>query len=75
MTKHYKLEEIKVGNHLLFKRIGVDDFRMWWTVIGFSNEMIKIKIAEMGYEDEIYIELKDIESLQSINDKRFQKGN
>lgn len=69
----YKLEEIKIGNQIRFKRIGIDDFDMYWTVIGFNNKMIQVKINEMEFKDELYIDLDNIESLLDVNDTRYVK--
>lgn len=68
----FKLENIELGNQILFQRQGIDDFRMWWTVVGFSGAMIRVKIDEMGYNDELFIDANDIESLQGINDTRYK---
>ena len=69
----YKLEDVKIGNHILFSRTGIDDFRMYWTVIGLYNGMIQVKIDEMGFKDELFIDVKDIEILQNVNDTRYSK--
>ncbi|QCX38177.1 hypothetical protein FF125_06935 [Aureibaculum algae] len=68
----YKIDDIKIGNHVSFKRNGIDDFGMYWTVIGFLNGMVQVKIKEMGNDDELYIDVDDIESLQNVNDTRYQ---
>ena len=70
--RKYKIEDIKIGNQVLFKRTGIDDFRMYWTVIGFLKGMIQVKIKEMGHDDELYIDVADIESLHDVNDTRYQ---
>lgn len=49
----YALADIKIGNHVRFLRNGTDDFRMDWTVIGFYEGMVRVKIQEMGYNEEI----------------------
>ena len=69
----FKIEDIKIGNHVRFKRQGVNDFEMEWTVINFYNDMIQIKIDEMGFKDELYIDVDDIESLINVNDTRYSK--
>jgi len=71
MKKH-KIEDIKIGNHVMFKRTGIEDFKMSWTVIGFLNGMVEVKIDEMGYVDELFIDLDDIISLQDVKDTRYQ---
>ena len=67
----YKLEDIEIGNLVMFKRIGIKDFRMYWTVVGFRNNMIRVKIDDMGDKDELYISITDIEILDDVDDKRF----
>lgn len=69
--RKYELEDIKVGNHVMFKRIGIDDFQMYWTVIGFRDNMIHVKIDDMGDKGELYIDITDIEILEDVDDKRF----
>lgn len=69
----YKIEDVKIGNHVIFSRAGINDFRMYWTVIGFYNEMIRVKIQEMGCDDELYIDVNDIEILLNVNDTRYNK--
>jgi|GEM_PF-4076567 len=59
----YNLTDINIGDEILFSRAGIDDFRMYWKVIGFHEEMINIEIDEMGYEDKLYIDAKDIEKV------------
>ena len=67
----YTLSDINVGNHVRFIRNGIDDFRMDWTVIGFYEGMIRVKIKEMGYDEEIFIDAADIETLLQVNDTRY----
>ncbi len=67
----YNIEDIKIGNHVSFKRTGIDDFDMNWTVVGFLNGMIKVKIHEMGFNDELYIDIEDVNSLHNVNDTRY----
>lgn len=68
---NYKLEDVKIGNHVTFSRAGVKDFGMYWTVLGFEKGMIQVKIAEMGFNDKIYINPSDILILLDINDTRY----
>ena len=72
MMGKYKIDDIKIGNQVSFKRNGIDDFGMNWTVIGFLNGMVQVKIKEMGYDDELYIDVDDIELLQNVNDTRYK---
>jgi len=70
--KKYALEDIKRGNHVIFKRTGVNDFDLHWTVVGFHNKMIEVKIEEMGHSDQIFIDVDDIQSLLEVNDTRYK---
>lgn len=69
----FKFEDVKIGNHVIFSIPGVNDFRMYWTVIGFQEDAIKIKIAEMGNNDVRYIKASDIEILLDVNDMRYNQ--
>lgn len=71
----YKLGDVKIGNHIIFLRPGIEDFRMYWAVIGFHGNMIRVKIAEMGNYDELYIDASDIEILLDVNDMRYTNPN
>ena len=70
----YALSDIKIGDHVLFIRNGIDDFRMYWTVIGFHKDLIRVKIKEMGCDDELYIDVADIERVFDAKDTRYIKG-
>jgi hypothetical protein len=67
----YKIEDVKLGNHVMFKRSGVPDFNMHWTVVGYLNGMIEVRIREMSYIDKVHIDLKDITSLLDVYDNQF----
>jgi hypothetical protein len=45
----------------MFFRKGINDFRMYWTVIGFYEEMLYIEIDEKDNKDKLYLEVNDIE--------------
>lgn len=66
IMKKYTLEDVKIGDQLMFSRSGIDDFRMYWTVIDFHEKMIRVKIDEMGCWDELYIDAEDIEILHHV---------
>lgn len=70
--KKYTLADIKRGNQVLFTRKGIEDFRMYWTVIGFHNDMIEVKIDDMGNSDKLFIAVDDIEVLLNVNDTRYK---
>lgn len=73
MKSKYSIEDVEIGNQVSFKRNGIDDFDMNWTVIDFLNGMIKVKIHEMGFNDELYIDVNDITYLHKVQDYRFTK--
>lgn len=72
MMGKYKIDDIEIGNQALFKRNGIDDFGMNQTVIGFLNGMVQVTIKEMGYVDELYIDVDDIQFLHNVNDTRYK---
>jgi hypothetical protein len=45
----------------MFFRKGINDYRMYWTIIGFYEEMLYIEIDEKGYKDKLYLEVNDVE--------------
>ena len=57
----FQLHDFKIGDQVMFFRKGINDYRMYWTVIGFYEEMLYIEIDEMGYKDKLYIDVNDIE--------------
>jgi hypothetical protein len=58
----------------MFKRHGVHDFSMYWTVIAFQNGMIEVKINEMGNSDQLFIAAEDITKLSQVNDLRYNQN-
>jgi len=60
-TNEFQLHDFKIGDQVLFCRNGINDFRKYWKVIGFEDEMLYIEIDEMGYKDKLYIEVNDVE--------------
>ena len=38
----FQLHDFKIGDQVMFFRKGINDFRMYWKVIGFEEEMNKI---------------------------------
>ncbi|MBT9395080.1 hypothetical protein KLP40_18075 [Hymenobacter sp. NST-14] len=69
----YTLADLKVGNHVRFKRNGITDCDLYWTVIGFYGGMVRVKIKEMGCDDEIFIDVADIKQVLDVNDTRYIK--
>ena len=57
----FQLHDFKIGDRVMFFRKGINDFRMYWTVIGFYEEMLYIEIDENGYKDKLYIDVNDVE--------------
>ncbi|OXA87646.1 hypothetical protein [Flavobacterium hercynium] len=52
----YNFIDINTGDEILFSRTGIEDFQMYWKVIGFHEEMIHVEIDEMGNKDKLYID-------------------
>lgn len=59
----YSLNDIEIGDKVIFYRQGIEDFRLYWEVIDFPNNMIEIEINEMGYKDKILIDLENVEKV------------
>ena len=60
-TSEFELQDFKIGDQVLFFRNGINDFRMYWNVIGFDEGMLYIEIDEMGFKDKLYIDVNDVE--------------
>jgi hypothetical protein len=60
----FQLHDFKIGDQVMFFRNGINDYRMYWTVIGFYEEMLYIEIDENGYKDKLYIDVSDVEKHQ-----------
>ncbi|RZF57882.1 hypothetical protein [Sphingobacterium corticibacterium] len=59
----YNINDIKIGDELFFDRKGIDNHDLYWKVVGFHKEMIKIEIAAMGFQENLYIDVTDIKYL------------
>lgn len=57
----FQLHDFNIGDQILFFRNGINDFRMYWNVIGFDEGMLYIEIDEMGFKDKLYIDVNDVE--------------
>jgi hypothetical protein len=56
----YNSSNINIGDKVYFEREGLDNYNLYWTVIGFLDDMIEVEIDEMGHNDKIYIDFTDI---------------
>ncbi|MEQ3498299.1 hypothetical protein ABMY20_00915 [Tenacibaculum sp. SSH1-16] len=56
----YNSSNIKIGDKVYFEREGINNYNLYWTVLGFLDNMIEIEIDEMEYNDKIYIDFSDI---------------
>lgn len=64
--KIYTRKDLEKGYQVYFKRNGVPNHDLYWTVIDFNNDMVLVKILEMGYDDEINIDYNDITKVIEI---------
>jgi hypothetical protein len=55
---------ITVGDGVYFRRIGVNDFDLYWTVISINGNSLEIEINEMGEKDSIYIDINDVTAVE-----------
>jgi hypothetical protein len=51
---------ITIGDGVYFKRKGINNFDLYWTVISINGNSLEIEIDEMGAKDCIYIDRNDV---------------
>jgi len=66
---NYNINDVEIGDKVFFERVGIPNFDLYWTVIGFSEGMVHVKINEMGVDDNLHIDVNDIRILTKNNIK------
>lgn len=56
----YKIEDIKVGDKVFFRNNYIENFDLYWTVIGKNGNTLLLKINEMGCNSECSVKIGDI---------------
>ncbi len=62
---HYKIEEIQIGDEILFDDTHKVQHNLFWRVINkISNNQLIVEIREMGYAEKYIIAVKDVINLK-----------
>ena len=65
-TKHFSIDEIQVGDEILFDDLHKVQHNLFWRVVSkISNNRLIVEIREMGYAEKYIIAVKDVINLQS----------
>ncbi len=65
--KHYTIDDIQVGDEILFDDTHKVEHNLFWRVINkISNYQIIVEIREMGYAEKYIIAVKDVINLQKM---------
>ncbi|MEO6730950.1 MAG: hypothetical protein ABIN01_07015 [Ferruginibacter sp.] len=60
----FKMDEIHVGDEVLFKDAHPVQHNLFWRVINkLSNNQLIVEIREMGYADKCIVSVKDVINL------------
>jgi len=63
--KHYKIEDIHIGDEILFDDTHKVEHNLFWKVINkISNHELLVEIREMGYAEKYIIAVKDVINLR-----------
>lgn len=61
----FKIEDIQVGDEILFDNAGAVEHNLFWKVVNkISHSRLVVEIREMGFAQKIMIEARDVISLQ-----------
>ncbi|MEO6231397.1 MAG: hypothetical protein ABJB11_16745 [Ferruginibacter sp.] len=65
--KHYTIDDIQVGDEILFEDTHKVEHNLFWRVINkISNYQIIVEIREMGYAEKYIIAVKDVINLRKM---------
>jgi hypothetical protein len=63
--RHYKIEDIQIGDEILFDDTHKVEHNLFWKVINkISNNQLIVEIREMGYAEKYIIAVKDVINLK-----------
>lgn len=66
--QHYTIDEIQVGDEILFEDTHKVEHNLFWRVINkISNNRLIVEIKEMGYAEKYIIAVQDVINLQRSN--------
>jgi hypothetical protein len=66
--KHFKIEDIQIGDEILFDDEHKVHHNIFWRVINkISNNQLIVEIREMGYAEKYIIAVKDVINLHRGN--------
>ncbi|CAN5660048.1 hypothetical protein BH11BAC3_BH11BAC3_35630 [soil metagenome] len=64
---HYTIDDIQVGDEILFEDTHKVEHNLFWRVINkISNYQIIVEIREMGYAEKYIIAVKDVINLRKM---------
>lgn len=65
--KQYTIDDIQVGDEILFEDTHKVEHNLFWNVINkISNNQIIVEIREMGYAEKYIIAVKDVINLRRM---------
>ncbi|MBC3847205.1 hypothetical protein H8K90_12485 [Winogradskyella echinorum] len=60
----YKMEDINIGDGVYFKLDFQTNYDLYWTVKSKFDSTLEIEVNEMGANDKIFLNIKDVYAIE-----------